>query len=241
MSNEAQKNNTWKLISIVVIALLVIASLILWVLNYRTLEAITQMSDKTLTSQASNTRYYKNEYTVTKVALDETTLKLEETTRELEAANAELSTTRTELSSVQQLNDQFRNDIQSLERYRAQALAKGEALETMINAFKKKNKELDVQLQTVRKELSTFQPEIGDTREGRTKITLFKNHIKMVKKNMGVLKKQAYDLKVAAQTERDRLESLYGNGGFMVKEGQNKAVTSFEHKNVEINVKFINK
>ncbi len=241
MSNEAKKKKTWRLISSIVIGILVVASIVLWVLNYRTLETITQMSDKTATTQAVNTRYYMNEFKVTKIALDETTIKLEETTRELEAANAELSTTRTELSSVQQLNDQFRTDIQSLERYKAKAMAKGEALETMINSFKKKNKEMDIQLQTVRKELSTFQPEIGDANEGRSKVALFKNHIRMVKKNMGALKKQALQLKIAAQKERDRLESLYGNGGFMVKEGQNKSITSFDQKKVEINVKFINK
>lgn len=241
MSNETKKTKMWKLVSTIVIAVLVVASLVLWVLNYRTLETITQMSDKTATSQAINTRYYKNEYAVTKVVLDETTIKLEETTRELEVANAELSTTRTELSSVQQLNDQFRNDIQSLEHYKAKALAKGEALESMINNFKKKNKELDVQLQTMRKELSEFQPDIDDLSEGRSKVALFKNHIKMVKKNMKVLKKEAVQLKVAAQKERDRLESLYGNGGFIVKEGQNKSVTSFDQKKVDIDVKFINK
>jgi chromosome segregation ATPase len=234
MSNEAKKKKTWRLISSIVIGVLVVASIILWVLNYRTLETITQMSDKTATTQAVNTRFYMNEFKVTKIAL-------EETTRELEAANVELSTTRTELSSVQQLNDQFRTDIQSLERYKAKAMAKGEALETMINSFKKKNKEMDIQLQTVRKELSTFQPEIGDTNEGRSKVALFKNHIRMVTKNMGALKKQALQLKVAAQKERDRLESLYGNGGFMVKEGQNKSITSFDQKKVEIDVKFINK
>ncbi|MBF0486077.1 MAG: hypothetical protein HQL16_06155 [Candidatus Omnitrophica bacterium] len=241
MADEAKKNKWLKILGGVVMAGMIGFMLWLWVYNYLTLQKVAMVSDKVMVKQGENFHYYINEYKVTKVELDETTSKLTQVSQELESANVELSNTRGELTQVQQLNDQLKVNIQGLEHYKSAAMAKGEALENMILSFKKKNKELDHNLQAVRKELSTFQPDIGDINEGRSKLELFKNHIRMVKKNMNALKHQAYEAKVAAQKERDRLEMLYGNNGYLMKDGQNKSVTSFDQKKVEIDVKFINK
>ena len=222
-------------------AILSVASLVIFFFNYRTLERTTLFADKNAAADAKNFRYYVNEFKVTKVALDDANQKIISLTQELEAANKELTTTRDELASVQQVNDQLKVSISSLERYKVKASQKGEALEGMILTFKKKNKDLDHELQSVRKELAEFQPDINDVDEGRAKIKRFKDHIRMVKKNMSLIRVKADEARVAAQKERDRLESLYGNGGFMVKDGQNKSVTGFDQKRVEIDVKFINK
>jgi chromosome segregation ATPase len=190
--------------------------------------------------QAKNFHYVVQEYRTTKTVLDEANQKLVLLTQELEAANADLMGTRAELSSLQRVNDQLKGDIAILERYKAKALEQGEALETMIDVFKKKNKDLDMQLQTVRKELAQFQPDINDLGEGRTKIQRFKDHIRMVKVNMRGIKTLAYEAKVAAQKERDRLEALYGNAGYMVKDGENKSVNRFSENTVDIQVEFVN-
>ncbi|MBF0593817.1 MAG: hypothetical protein HQL22_02485 [Candidatus Omnitrophica bacterium] len=241
MSEEVIKNNKIRLTLWGVAAVLSVASFVLFVLNYQTLQQATVSAEKTAIKQSSNFRYYVNEYKETKVELDEANQKLVDLTQELEQANNDLTLTRSELSSVQQVNDQLKSSITVLERYKSRAAQKGEALEEMIGSFKKKNRELDSALQGVRKELTVFQPEINDANEGRSKVQIFKQHIRMVKQNMRILRQKAYEVHVAAQKEHDRLEALYGNGGFMVKDGQSKAVTTYGQKRIDIDVKFINK
>ena len=158
MAEDSVKSNKFRLILWGSAALLSVVSFVLFVFNYRTLERTTVFAEKSAVSQAKNYRYYVNEYKVTKVALDEANQQIEDLTQALEQANSDLAFTRGELSSVQKINDQLRAGIAALERYKVRAAAKGEALETMIGAFKKKNRELDMALQVVRKELSVFQP-----------------------------------------------------------------------------------
>lgn len=212
----------------------------MWMVNYKTLSEAARISEGTQDRQARNYRHFVNEYRVTKNELEVTTNKLVEVTEELEATNIELSNTRGELMQIQQLNDQLKNSIKTLERYKSAALAKGEALEKMIGSFKQKNRELDQELQSVRKALAVYQPDIDNMDQGKEKILNFKKHIRMVKTNMNEIKRKAFEVKVEAQKERDRVEMLYGNNGYLIKNGQDKSVTSFSQKNVDINVKFVN-
>ena len=223
-----------------IIAALSAVSLVMFVLNYQKLEQATLFAEKNAVAQAKNVRFYAHEYKVTKVSLDEANQKIIVMTKQLELANAELVTTRNEISSLQQMNDELKANISALERYKANNKVKEKGLESLINVFKKKNRELDSNLQAVRKELATFQPDINDLKEGESKIKRFKNQIHLVKKNMGAWKEKALQARIAAQKERDRLEAVYGNGGFMVKDGQDKSVTEFHDKAVKIDVKFLN-
>ncbi|MBF0386534.1 MAG: hypothetical protein HQL20_01600 [Candidatus Omnitrophica bacterium] len=241
MAEDIIKNNKIRLIMWGLAALLSLVSFVIFVFNYRTLEEVVVTGEKTAVSQSQNYRYMTNEYKVTKVALDDANQRLVDLTKELEEANNDLTLTRSELSSVQQVNDQLKTSITALERYKARAAQKGEGLETMIAVFKKKSKKMDLELQGVRKELAVFQPDISDENEGRAKVQVFKQHIRMVKKNIGVLRRVAYEVHVAAQKEHDRLEAVYGNGGYMVKDGQDKSVTTYGQTRMNLDVKFINK
>ena len=235
--SDQKKNNKIRIIVAIALSALTFYTLVLWYFNYRTLQQAVVTVENAADAQSKNFRHYVQEYRITKIALDEANQKVSELTLELQSANAELSTTRGELSTVQGLNDQLKENIRALETYKVKAMAKGEALETMINAFKKKNKQLDTDLQMVRKELASFQPDISDTKEGKEKILRFKNNIKLVKKNMGILKEQAQAMKVAAQQQRDRLEMLYGNNGYMVKDGKSQSLKRQGAK-VDIKVEF---
>ena len=241
MSENTFKNNKFRLVLWFLAVLLSIASFIMFVFNYQTLEKTVISDEKTAEHLTTNYRYALNEYKVTKVALDDASAKLVVLTQDLAQANNDLTLTRSELSSVQQVNDQLKVSIAVLERYKARAAQKGEGLESMIEAFKKKNKKMDLELQGARKELAVFQPDISDEKEGRAKVLMFKQHINMVKKNISVLRQAAYQVRVAAQKEHDRLEAAYGNGGFMVKDGQDKSITTYGQKRLDLDVKFINK
>lgn len=241
MSENSSGRNKLRLVLWGLAALLSVVSFVIFVLNYRTLEETVVTAENTAVKQSKNFRYVVNEYQVTKVALDDANQKLVDLTAELEQANNDLTLTRSELSSVQQVNDQLKGSISVLERYKVRAAEKGEGLEAMIAAFKKKNKKMDLELQGVRKELAVFQPDISDEGEGRAKVQVFKQHIRMVKKNIGILRQIAYEARVAAQKEHDRLEAAYGNGGYMVKDGQSKSVTVYGQKRLDLDVRFLNK
>ncbi len=240
MENNGKGKGVFRVVLWAAAAVLSIVSLALLLWNYRTLEEATLFSERTAVEASKNFRFVAQEYKTTKIALDEANQKLVLLTQELETATTELSNTRGELTSVQQMNDQMKKDIETLEHFKAKALEKGEALEGMIMSFKKKNKELDSELQGVRKELAGFQPDISDLNEGQTKIKRFKDHIRLVKVNMNGIKRKAYEARVEAQKEKDRVEAIYGNGGFMVKDGQDKSVNKFKSKVVDINVQFVN-
>lgn len=218
---------------------LAVASAIIFYNNYTTLEQAVVFSEESAEKQAKNVRYYVNEYHVTKIALDESNQKLLEMTQNLEQANHDLTLTRDELTSVQQINDQLKVNIASLERYKERARSKGEALETMISSFKKKNYDLDMLLQGVRKELAVFNPEVSNTKEGRDKVRLFKEQIHKVKQSMAGLRLDALNARISAQKEKDRLESIYGNGGYMMRNGEDKSVSRPGGRRVDIDVKFI--
>jgi chromosome segregation ATPase len=240
MEQKGNVKNKVRTVLWVVASVLTTASLGLLIWNYYTLEQTTVFMEKNAVQQARNFSYVVQEYKTTKTVLDEANQKLVQLTQELEAANADLMGTRAELSSLQRVNDQLKGDISILERYKVKAREQGEALEAMIDSFKKKNRELDMELQGVRKELAQFQPNINDLNEGRTKIQRFKEHIRMVKTNMHGIKVQAYEAKVAAQKERDRLEAVYGNAGYLVKDGEAKSVNRFGENVVDIQVQFVN-
>ena len=235
------KRNIFRFILWGAALLLSVVSFVMFVMNFRILQAATVLTEKNSAAEAKNFRYYFGEYKTTKVALDETNQKLLDLTKVLEQANNDLTQTRGELTSVQQINDQLKANIVMLERYKAKAAEKGEALESMLLSFKNKNREMDLELQGVRKELAVFQPDISDTQEGRTKVQMFKRHIHMVKQNMTILRRKANEAREVVQKEHDRLEAVYGNGGFMVKGGQDKSVNSYGQKHFDIDVKFINK
>jgi chromosome segregation ATPase len=234
---DQKKSNKIRIIVAIALGALTVYTLVLWYSNYNTLERALVTTERAADDQAKNFRHYIQQYRIVKTALDEANQKIYDLTVALQAANAELFTTRGELSSVQSLNDQLKESIAVLETYKVKAMAKGEALETMINAFKKKNKQLDADLQMVRKELSGFKPDILDTKEGREKVLRFKNQIRLVKKNMVILKEEAQAMKVAAQQQRDRLEVLYGNNGYMMKDGKNQSLKR-ESAKVDIKVEF---
>lgn len=213
--------------SAVLIGILLIACFVLWVLNYQTMESLTKVSHQTFKMQYHNMKHYQKQYQTTRLKLEET--------------ESVLAYTVTELAMVRDLNDQLLDDIQELEEYKFFAKGKEKAIESMAYNFRKKNKSLKDQMKRLQEELDVFQADIADMSEGHAKIKLFKKQIKAVKKNMVVLKKEAHDLKVAVQKEKDRLASLYGNGGYIVKDTQNRSISTFDPNQVRIEVKMLNK
>lgn len=220
---------------LLVIAAVGLAIFSFWLLiaNYRTLLEINRLNEQSAVKSSRNFLFYFNENKTLSA-------KVKSMAEELDEARQELVNISGELSFIQGVNNDLKDGIAALERYKSAAVAKGEALESMINAFRRKNKEIESELKSVRQELAQLQPDIADLDEGRSKVLLFKDRIRGVRKNMSVLRHKAAQVRVNAQKERDRLESLYGNGGYMVKNGENVSVNVSGQRNVAIDVKFVN-
>lgn len=224
----------WSFVGIVIAITL---ALLYW--NYASLQKAQDYSERASSDQARNYNHYVDGYKKTKQALSETTKQLVEITKELEVANVDLSAANGELTSVQKINDELQGHIEALEMLQSQMGVKNEELQRMIDALKEENSGLNMEMQVIRRDLAVFQPDVQDVTEGRLKLKLFKQQMRLVKKNMQWLKKKAAAARRTAQKERDRLEALYGNNGFLMKDGENQSVTDYQNK-VNIDVKFVN-
>ena len=216
---------------------LTLCTLVIWFFNYRTIQQAVTTMESAAQEQSVNLRHYIKEYQETKGFLDTANKKVAELTIKLEAANAELAISRSQLASLQAMNEEMNWTVQSFEHYKEKAKAKGESLEAMINAFKVKNKRLQGDLETARKDLSVFLPGIPSSLDTKTKILAYRKHIRVVKKNIHMLEKEALAMKRAAQQQHDRLESLYGNNGYMIKDGRDLSIKREDPK-VDIKVEF---
>lgn len=248
-TNTAKKNDGWKkIIGLALSAIMIALTAFVLTLqnhNYRTLTQTTDMLAASTSDQASNYRSYVQQYKETKLQLEETTRRLEAVTQQLDQTMAELaatkgmlSDTQTMLSQAQTENMKLKHDIQELEALRAsQNVQNVPELEAKINALKQKNTEVTSELTAVNRELRAFNADFNNLEEGRSLLALFQNKIKLVKSRMRYLHQQAFFARAAAQKEKDRIESMNGNGGFMTKDGrQTKPVA---RENFDIDVKLV--
>lgn len=256
---EANKNNpqeksnrSYKTKRILgIILMLVMIGLTVYVLKLQNdnVQLLGQSSDLALTSgvtQASNYRSYVKQYKDTKEQLEETTRKLEAVTQQLNEVTAELNTTKTLLAQTQTMltqatseNNKLKEDIQSLDGMKtAEGVQNVNDLEARVAALKSKNNEADRELSNLKTQLRAFQADFSTLEEGRSLITLFQNKIKLVKSRMRAIQQEAYFAKIAAQKERDRIATLNGNNGYMIRNGEVKKPNQ-GNKNFSIDVKMV--
>ena len=249
-SNDTQhQNNTLKKIIGGILTVIMLA-LTAYVLNlqsqsYSTMTESSDLATAANAHQAANYRAYVKQYKETKIELDETVVKLAQVTQDLDRVSGELAAaknmiTQTQdlLASAQQENNKLKADIQELEALRAAENVNnlGE-LETKINTLKRKNVEVTDQLNTVKNQMRAFEADFNNMDEGKSLLVLFQNKIKLVKSRMRYLKQEAYFAKVAAQKEKDRIEALMGNNGFLVKDGSQ--IKTNASKGFAIDVKIV--
>ena len=194
--------------------------------NSRTLADSTDMVLTSSSQQAANYRSYVRQYKETKIQLEETTRKLEEVNRQLDAVTAELSLTKgmlgetkTMLGQVQAENADLKKEIAALETQKENV----PQLEAKVTTLKEKNVQVSSELDDLKVQMRAFEADFSNMEEGKSLITLFRNKIALVKARMRYLKQEAYFAKVAAQKERDRVEVMNGNSGYLVRGGQVKA------------------
>ncbi len=218
------KRNTGLILSVVMIALTAYV-LNLQEHNSRILAHSTDMVLTSSTQQSADYRAYVRKYNETKVQLEETTRKLEEVNRQLDTVSAQLTLTKGLLSQTKNMlvqaqteNARLKEDISSIDTQQENI----PQLEARITALKDKNTQVTSELDDLKSQLRAFEADFANMEEGKSLIALFQSKIKLVKSRMRYLKQEASFARIAAQKERDRLEAINGNSGYLVRDGQIK-------------------
>lgn len=232
VANDGKKQkNTLKTIigGILTVIMLVLTGYVLNLQNqnYAVLSQSSDLSLRAQAKQAANYRVYVQQYKATREELEQTVIKLTQVQKDLDRVSSELAEAKSMLTQTndllaqaQQENDKLKSDIEALEALRAteQVNNIGE-LEVKISSLKQKNVEVTDQLNSVKNQMRAFEADFNNMDEGKSLLVLFQNKIKLVKSRMRYLKQETYFAKIAAQKEKDRIESLMGNNGFLVKDG----------------------
>ena len=146
---------------------------------------------------------------------------MDQVTTELATTKSMLSQTQGMLAQAQDENAKLKQELQGLDALRGSENVQNMAeLQDKIKVLKDRDSQVSLQLAQLKSQLRAFEADFSNPEEGRSLIVLFQNKINLVKSHMRYLKQQAFFAKVAAQKEKDRLASLNGNSGFVVRNGQ---------------------
>ena len=221
--------------------------------NYNILSQSTNLSLAAGDRATGNYRTYVGKYKVTKVELDATKVQLDETTKKLEEVNRQLDQVTTELAttkgmltqtqgmlvSAQEENTKLKQELQGLDQLRdSENVQNLGELQNKIDTLKTRDSQVTLQLAELKNQLRAFEADFSDLDEGQSLIVLFQNKIKLVKTRMRYLKQEAFFARVAAQKEKDRLATLNGNSGFVLRNGQVQKPDSTK-KSFAIDVKIV--
>lgn len=137
---------------------------------------------------------------------------------------------------VQQLqieNDQLRGQEKTIDKI--------VELEGEIIQLEEKNAQLEEQVASLKKQTPDFNETVKNLQDGRKWLAEYSRWINKVKGRMQAIKKEQYVKDVAQQTEQDRVESLLGNNGYLVRNGQllPRDIPPAPTREVKVDVQFV--
>jgi len=229
--DQHQNNRLKRVIGVILSLVMIVLTMYVFNLQHQNSNILTKSTQMALTASGNatvNYMAYVGKYRETKIELEETTRKLQEVNRQLDQVTTELATTKSMLSQTQGMlaqaqdeNAKLKQELQGLDALRGSENVQNMAeLQDKIKVLKDRDSQVSLQLAQLKSQLRAFEADFSNPEEGRSLIVLFQNKINLVKSHMRYLKQQAFFAKVAAQKEKDRLASLNGNSGFVVRNGQ---------------------
>ena len=124
-----------------------------------------------------------------------------------------------------------------------QQAEKSAELEAALNDIKAKNDSMALEVSDLKNRLQKYEKEIKTLAEGHQMITMFRGKIHEVKMSMDNLKRDAFNTKIAAFKELDRLKMVYGNHGYVIRDGKLYKIDAYQklqsNGRIEVNVEFI--
>jgi chromosome segregation ATPase len=155
---------------------------------------------------------------------------------DLEGLKENLSLTESLLKSAQSENERLHQKIALLDQVAE--------VESTISRLKERNTLLINHIGSLKGEDSFRPQDIKTIEEARKVMNQYEDRLAHVKDRIKEFRRQAVFDRIAAQKERDRIESLAGNNGYLVRNGKAIPITgipdeSISRRNVKIKVSFI--
>ncbi len=245
-----ESTNNRKIKSLAGTALFVIMlGMIIFIVNqqnsvFLSMEEANQMMMSAADRQAGLTRNYM-------VLYHQTVDTLASITKELDSTKNILAQTQDFLTQAKKENADLQNQIALLNapgnivaQNQGQTSQAQNELEKQVALLNEKNAQFASELAQLKDQMRSFEGDIKSLDEGKAMITLFHSRVKLVKTKMVYLKREAQFARISAQKERDRLLSLKGNKGFLVRNGEafredRTAQPASGDKKVNIDVSFV--
>lgn len=127
----------------------------------------------------------------------------------LKSTSLELSQTKALLKETESMLAQLREDTSSFVNMTGKALELESA-----------GDDLKAQMAAIKDHLRFLSGDVKDRPEADKLVKYFKAKIQLVKGKIKGFNRDAYELRIAAQKEHDKIKSILGNNGFLVKEGK---------------------
>ncbi len=208
-----------KILDIVVIVAIVGIAYYITTLSKSVYEDLSKANENLLEisdQQSRLTQTYAGLYQTSQLQLASVTSELEATKalyaqseNMLKSTSLELSQTKELLKETETMLSQLREDTSSFVQMT------GKALE-LENA----NADLKAQMAAIRDHLRFLSGDVKDMPEADQLLKYFRGKIHLVKGKIKGFKRDAHELKIAAQKEHDRIQAILGNNGYLVKEGK---------------------
>lgn len=131
---------------------------------------------------------------------------LAETKELLVQAQADLAAAKTEIGQLTDKNVQFEATIAQLQEQSSR--------------LTDENTRLTGEMVTLKERLNFLEGDVKNLEEAKRLIAEYKGKFRLVKAKIRVFNREAYEAKKAAQQERDRVASLLGNNGYLVRDGK---------------------
>lgn len=151
---------------------------------------------------------------------------------ELNATKVLLAETETMLSESNNANVILKEKIASLSESKQQEIAQAKVasqkiqdeLNSTIILLQQKNDQLGSEMSSIQEKLAYYEGHISNMEEGRALIGLYRQRLKSVKKKMKHYQREAKNARMEALKDRDRMRMIFGNNGYLIKEGSSVKV-----------------
>lgn len=115
-------------------------------------------------------------------------------------------------------------------------------LEKTIALLEERNATLLAQMDTLREKGPDWDAEIQSVQDGKNYLSKYSDWIRKVKRRIRTIKHEAFQERVEARKEQDRIRSLLGNNGYVIRDGRMLPMDVPEgspSQNIRVDVRFV--
>ncbi len=156
---------------------------------------------------------------------------LQGVSKDLETAKAALAQTEQMLTQARADNKTFKGDRQALkELYGKRMVEMKVEMNNTIALLQEKNIKLTSEMTTLQGQLAYYGGDVKNMDEGKSLLKLYRSRMKLVKSKIKYFKQEVREVRKTALKERDSIQSLLGNNGYFMKNGETVKVNEKQYQ-----------